>query len=771
MFQRFLTSDARNFQILAQGIFLFTGILFLGWTDDLFRFPLILSTALLVQYAGDRFLLKKSSLQSMKSATITSLGLTLILRTGHPLVYVLAAVMAIGSKFVFRPGNRHFFNPTNFAIASLILFTNYAWISPGQWGTAAFLIFLIGVPAMMILTKSTRLDVALSFIITLFTLDFFRTVLYQNWDLAFFLHKFSNGSLLLFTFFMITDPVTTPQHPKARMAWGAVVAVASFVLSNYFFIHTAPMIALFFMSMMTPLVNYLFRYKTFHWNQTQVNPLSKFTLKPVYKAVAIIGLCFITQFGFSFCGFYVAKADANLYNNKSQVILVRNGNYTSITMSSDFKGNVKDFAMVVPVPTVLKRDEIRISDNSLFKRLDDYSAPRLASYYDSNPCMAYQYDDMIPMSSMAEGNTRAATVAKRSEAKNYGVTIEATYQVDEYEVLILSATESEGLKNWLTDNGYKIPEKAEKVLTPYIRSNLKFFVVKVNLEKFKQFNASGYNKLRPIQISFQSPKFMLPLRLGMANSTGEQDMLVYAFTRSGRIEAVNYRTVKIPTDREVPLFVKDHFGKFYSDLFTKTYRNEGQNCVFLEYAWNASPNWGVKCDPCVGNPPMMNDMMQAGVNWFQNNNGWGGNNTTVFFTRLHVRYTNQHFPQDILFLETPNQENFQGRYVIHYPAQGDLSCEAGKAYRETLTNRKTRELHELSALTGWPVYEYQSYRRNSYYVPEEVGKKSKVILPVGNNSDEPPHNWGNRNWAWAFISLIICIAMILVPGLYNKSAQ
>ena len=115
------------------------------------------------------------------------------------------------------------------------------------------------------------------------------------------------------------------------------------------------------------------------------------------------------------------------------------------------------------------------------------------------------------------------------------------YLVGEYDILILSAKESSGLKTWLTENGYKIPADAEEVLEPYIKSNLKFFVVKVNEKEKQKLNN---NFLRPIQISFNSPKFMLPIRLGMANADGDQDLIVYAFTRKGRIESTNYRNAE-----------------------------------------------------------------------------------------------------------------------------------------------------------------------------------------------------------------------------------
>ena len=114
------------------------------------------------------------------------------------------------------------------------------------------------------------------------------------------------------------------------------------------------------------------------------------------------------------------------------------------------------------------------------------------------------------------------------QKKELGVKIEAKYLVGEYDILILSAKESSGLKTWLEENGYKIPAGADEVLEPYIKSNLKFFVVKVNEEEKKSFREIFYV---PIQISFTSPKFMLPIRLGMANADGDQDMIVYAFTK------------------------------------------------------------------------------------------------------------------------------------------------------------------------------------------------------------------------------------------------
>src|SRR6185369_8994930 len=155
------------------------------------------------------------------------------------------------------------------------------------------------------------------------------------------------------------------------------------------------------------------------------------------------------------------------------------------------------------------------------------------------------------------------TVAAKGSSirtKALGVTIEAKYTVGEYDILILSAKESTGLETWLTENGYRLPPGAREVLGSYIRQNLKFFVAKVNMREQAR---AGFNYLRPIQVAYESPKFMLPIRLGTVNATGPQELFVYALTRGGRVETTNYRTVRLPSDMDIPLYVRSNFTGFY----------------------------------------------------------------------------------------------------------------------------------------------------------------------------------------------------------------
>lgn len=409
-------------------------------------------------------------------------------------------------------------------------------------------------------------------------------------------------------------------------------------------------------------------------------------------AVLTVFLALGAPSAYAFCGFYVARGDAKLFNKASQVVLVRDENRTVLTMASDFKGEPKDFALVVPVPTVLEKGQIRVVDKAPIDHLDAYSAPRLVEYHDYDPCA-------VMMEKMAA--TAAAPAAmqdarrERDRAKSLGVTIEARYTVGEYDILILSAKESGGLETWLVENGYTIPRGAHEVLGSYIGQKMKFFVAKVNL---KEQSTLGFSYLRPIQVAFESPKFMLPIRLGTVNAAGPQEMFVYAMTKTGRVETTNYRTVKLPSDMDVPIYIRDNFAPFYKALFSEQVRKENMSTIFVEYAWDM--NW---CDPCAADPLSRDELKKLGVFWLGGDSNDMSGASNAFITRLHVRYDREHFPDDLVFQTTGDRTNFQARYVLRHPWTGDSSCPAATEYRRTVSRRQEQEARNLAQLTGWNI--------------------------------------------------------------------
>ncbi len=405
---------------------------------------------------------------------------------------------------------------------------------------------------------------------------------------------------------------------------------------------------------------------------------------------------------------------------------MRKDDKTVLTMVNDFQGEAKDFAVVIPVPTFLERDQIHVGNQATVDHLDAYSAPRLVEYWDPDPCQM-----MVARSRAAPsgGVYKDTDAARRADA--LGVKVEAQYTVGEYDIVLLSAEQSNGLETWLTENGYKIPAGATDVLGGYIKQRMHFFVAKVNLEEKAK---EGFNFLRPLQVAYESPKFMLPIRLGMVNANGPQELFVFALTEKGRVETTNYRTVELPTGMDVPLYVKDQFADFYRAMFAEQVRQQDGKAVFKEYAWDMG--W---CDPCAAEPLSADELRSLGVFWQEDGGStgkrrnirpapsmMGGGAQNVFVTRLHLRYDNAHFPEDLVFQETGDRTNFQGRYVLRHPWTGEAKCEAAKEYLAKLPERYRDEATMLESLTGWALADiYQ-----------------KMDLPA----DGPQGSTGGKKW-------------------------
>ncbi len=459
----------------------------------------------------------------------------------------------------------------------------------------------------------------------------------------------------------------------------------------------------------------------------------------VALAACLLALCTSGE-ARAFCGFYIGRADTQLYNHASQVVIVRDGERTVLSLMNDYQGEPSEFALVVPVPVVLQRGQIHIGNRELFQRLDAYSAPRLVEYYDPSPCPLPMWGSSAGQAPAAPRAMANAQLAEKA-AHALGVTVEAQYSVGEYDIVILSATQSDGLQTWLEQSGYRIPKGLGAALKPYIRQGMKFFVARVNL---KEHERTGLSYLRPIQFAFESEKFMLPIRLGMLNARGPQDLIIYALTREGRVETTDYRTVKMPSGMDLPEFVQGEFGKFYQAMFNEQVKRDEMRTVFTEYVWNMG--W---CDPCAAPPLSRDELRQLGVFWLDGG-GQGGvprfggpayvpapgypmpvrGPVQVILTRLHVRYSAATFPEDLVFQTTQDQQNFQARYVIRHPWSGSAdACPAARAYFDALHSRRATDAATLADLTGWDL--------------------AGVLKRVGLDPDARPAPWWQGLWGGA----------------------
>lgn len=409
---------------------------------------------------------------------------------------------------------------------------------------------------------------------------------------------------------------------------------------------------------------------------------------------AMVGLCVATLLAGTigttmpspaqaFCGFYVAGADTSLYANASMVVLMREGTNTVLSMQNNYQGPPEDFALVIPVPTVLTEDQVKILPSEVFAHVDALSAPRLVEYWEVDPCDPFDCTGCVDAA--ASGDPTA-----RERDDEGGVTVEAQFTVGEYEVVILSASDSMGLDTWLRDNDYNIPPGAEPILAPYVAAGTKFFVAKVDPSKVSFEN--GQAALSPLRFHYDSEDFSLPVRLGLLNSQGIQDLIVNILAQD-RYEVANYDNAFIPTNVRVQNEVRDEFGVFYESLFTELLDKQ-PGAVVTEYSWDAST-----CDPCPTPPLEPSELATLGADVTRDQGQQQDRFSAGYtLTRLHYRYTQDTLGEDLVFKRadpvvggrgTPDQQgilektevspsgfnNFQGRYIILHPWEGDIGCQ------------------------------------------------------------------------------------------------
>ncbi len=379
----------------------------------------------------------------------------------------------------------------------------------------------------------------------------------------------------------------------------------------------------------------------------------------------------------AFCGFYVSGAGAEMFNNATQVVLMRSESRTVLSMQNNYQGPAEDFAMVVPVPVVLQKENVKTLPHEVFGRIDKLSAPRLVEYWEMDPCYVEP-----PMEPMAEG----AVMDKMSDGPGKGgggVKIEAQFKVGEYDVVILSAKEATGLDRWLKANKYKIPAGAAPYLKPYVEGGSKFFVAKVDVEKVKKVD--GRLTLSPLRFHYDTKDFNLPIRLGMMNSSGTQDLIVHILAPGTRYEVANYKNATIPTNLDVKEEARTRFGEFYAALFDRTLeKNPG--AVVTEYSWDAS-----SCDPCPEPPLEPAEIATFGADVLGTGDAYN-----FVLTRLHARYAKDGINEDLVFkaaepiqggrewrgengkleegAQKASMNNFQGRYAIRHEWTGEIKC-------------------------------------------------------------------------------------------------
>lgn len=266
-------ADPRLYQIGTLAALLVYGMGWLEFDITPIRAVLILATALATQKVCDRLSGSRAPFASTsRSALISGLSLCLLVRSNVHALACLAAAIAIASKFLIKVRGKHVFNPTDGAIVALLLATNQVWVSPGQWGTAAFFAFLMACAGSLVVTRAARADVSLAFIAVFSGLVIGRS-LYVGEPLTIPLHRLESGAFLLFSFFMISDPKTTPDSRAARMLFAALVAATAWYVQFRLFRTNGLLWSLAIWSMAVPILDRVFPSARYEWTRPAPRPV------------------------------------------------------------------------------------------------------------------------------------------------------------------------------------------------------------------------------------------------------------------------------------------------------------------------------------------------------------------------------------------------------------------------------------------------------------------------------------------------------------------
>jgi hypothetical protein len=359
---------------------------------------------------------------------------------------------------------------------------------------------------------------------------------------------------------------------------------------------------------------------------------------------------------------------------------MRHGTRTVLSMQNDYEGPPEDFAMVVPLPVAVERENVHTLPHEVFDRIEAVSEPRLV-----------EYEREITACYGENGGWGSGHGYGAGGIGMLGVTVHATFEVGEYDIVVLGSSDSMALDRWLRTNGYRIPAGAELVLRPYVEEGSHFLVARVDVDRVTFQN--GRERLSPLRIHYDTDRFALPVRLGLLNSGGEQDLLVHILAPE-RYEVANYDNVFVPTNLRVRPEARGNFRALYAAILSRTFERNPE-AVVTEYAWTTT-----SCDPCTTETLTPTELLTLGGDVIETDA------STFTLTRLHYRYGRDGLDEDLVFRAAPavnggtgipdqngrldpriedaadgSFNTFQARYVIlRAPGRDEPACDGHAVY-------------------------------------------------------------------------------------------
>ena len=355
----------------------------------------------------------------------------------------------------------------------------------------------------------------------------------------------------------------------------------------------------------------------------------------------------------AFCGFFAGVSDGGMENSRTQTVIVREFDFTTMTLQFNYSGDPDEFTVVFPVPVVLTDQDVRVVDRALIERLDTFTAPRAVRYYGGGCWWC------------SGGGTRRRGGGGGGGELDDAVRIEAEVAAGEYQIVILSATDSTGLFDWLGGEGFVLPEKAVPILQHYIDQGMYFLAARVTLEPQAR---DDFAFLSPLQMSFETAMFGLPVLMGTINATDEQDLVVYVIVRDAEVRTSNYRSQRLRLGAQYQPEDWSSFNQFVDAQFVATRilaeedpDTSGQPPRAVAVIEYVGPVY--KGDPPTTDPITWEELRRLGYR----------GSTFPHITRLHLRYTPDQVPEDLMFHQVP--PTFFTPNFVRLPLRGDFDLD------------------------------------------------------------------------------------------------
>jgi hypothetical protein len=341
---------------------------------------------------------------------------------------------------------------------------------------------------------------------------------------------------------------------------------------------------------------------------------------------ALLGLCTLLSVAppaQAFPGFLTSKTGAEIKVNSTQIVVMKKGPDTAVSVMSDYEGGLEPFAMVLVVPGDVSAERVTTLKREFIDRVDSISAPRFHEYWEQDPCDPGPVEQEWQRSMKADSGSAflgGGDMPQSSQkvAKELSLDVEAKKKEGEYSFTLLGKDDKIGA--WLKGKGYAVPAGAEAAVAPYLAAGMRLVVAQVDTNRIELVGGDRA-QLSPIRFWTAEPYDTIPDRVGLLNAGGKQELLVYVLDGDQRYESKNYKNLFPPTNVEVDFLVKERIGEFYAgldDLMLQ--KNPGS--VWNEYAWS-SDGCG---QPCATEPLQISELLSLGADVFEQSVSKGDKN-------------------------------------------------------------------------------------------------------------------------------------------------